>query len=98
MAENKGYLPEYLIIAFFIQVGRALQEAHKDKMVHGDVSAKNIFIQSDGTVRLGGFGITQLVKFRFTDAFEETDTEMGSLHYLSPELIKKAMSAENWRE
>jgi len=38
------------------------------------------------------------VKFRFTDAFEETNTEMGSLHYLSPELIKKAMNGEHWRE
>ena len=47
-AEGREYIPEYLIVAVLIQVGRALSVPHEDKLVHGDVCATNIFIQSDG--------------------------------------------------
>lgn len=65
-----------------IQIGAALEHAHKNKIVHRDVKPQNILITSDGVVKVTDFGIARASSEATQTATSKT---MGSVHYFSPE-------------
>ncbi len=67
------------------QLVSATAHAHKNNIIHRDIKSQNVLVKDDGSVKLSDFGIA------FTgDAQQltQTDTVMGSVHYLAPELAK----------
>ncbi len=64
------------------QVSEALQHAHENNIVHRDVKPQNILITSGGRAKLTDFGIAREAT---TATLTQTDTIVGSVHYLSPE-------------
>lgn len=85
---SRGPLTFDLILAIGVQVARALSAAHAAGLLHRDVKPANIFITTQGLVKLMDFGI---VKKSF-DAEETTSAALtaggqlvGTLSYMSPE-------------
>ena len=78
----RGPLPISEAIETTIQVTKGLEAAHKAGMVHRDVKPANIFITTDGTVKILDFG---LAKFPGQTALTKTGTSMGTAAYMSPE-------------
>ena len=79
----RGALPIDEAIDYMIQLADALYYAHQHGIVHRDVKPENIYVMSDGTVKLGDFGIAQAD----TSASTATRTEIvGSVHYMAPEI------------
>ncbi|OPZ74658.1 MAG: Serine/threonine-protein kinase PrkC [Firmicutes bacterium ADurb.Bin456] len=78
----EGALPQEQVVQIAWQVGEALQHAHENNIVHRDVKPQNILITASGRAKLTDFGIA-----RETTAatLTQTDTVLGSVHYLSPE-------------
>ena len=59
----------------------ALLYIHEKKILHRDIKTQNIFLTSNGTVKLGDFGISKVLENSITSA----NTVVGTPYYLSPE-------------
>jgi len=66
-----------------IQLCDALNYAHQQGVVHRDVKPANVFLLSDGSVKLLDFGIAKLQSSTLT----RTAEVFGSVAYMSPEQV-----------
>ena len=67
------------------QLVSATHEAHKRGIIHRDIKPQNVLVKDDGTIKMVDFGIALA-----HDALQltQSDSVMGSVHYLAPELAK----------
>ncbi len=79
---ESGPLPLPRIAAWAGDLATALGQAHRAKVIHGDVKPANILVTSENQVKLGDFGIAHIS----TQASGSGDV-MGTPAYLSPEQI-----------
>lgn len=86
LVDQKGPLPPEEAIAKILDVIDGLQEAHRLQVIHRDVKPSNCFLEADGRVKVGDFGLAKsLVK----DAhLTKTGAFIGTPHYASPEQVR----------
>ena len=60
----------------------AIQYTHNHKIIHRDIKPQNVFYLSNGTVKLGDFGIAKNEK-----EAENHGKILGSVHFLAPEVL-----------
>ncbi|OPX84205.1 MAG: Serine/threonine-protein kinase PrkC [Pelotomaculum sp. PtaB.Bin104] len=82
LIRSQGVLPADQAVQIARQVGDALEHAHENNIVHRDVKPQNILITSGGRAKLTDFGIARGAT---AATLTQTDTIVGSVHYLSPE-------------
>lgn len=71
-------------IAYAIQIGEALQEAHSKGIVHRDIKSDNIIVNSKSQVKVMDFG---LAKLKGSARLTKTNSTVGTLAYMAPEQI-----------
>ena len=69
---------------WFTQMVLALKHVHDRKILHRDLKCGNIFLTSNGFVKLGDFGIAKVLD---TSA-DMAATIVGTPYYLSPEIVQ----------
>jgi eukaryotic-like serine/threonine-protein kinase len=78
-------------VRLFLQVCAAVRAAHQKLIVHRDLKPGNVFVTSDGTVKLLDFGIAKLMRDE-TLAVQETATQIGhrafTPEYAAPEQLR----------
>jgi eukaryotic-like serine/threonine-protein kinase len=73
------------VVGYAIQIGEALQEAHQKGIVHRDVKAENIMVNSKNQIKVMDFGLAKLKgSFKIT----RTSSTVGTLAYMAPEQIQ----------
>jgi serine/threonine protein kinase len=77
-----GPLPLPRVAAWAGDLATALGQAHRAKIIHGDVKPANILVTSERQVKLGDFGIAH-----FSTQVSGSGNLMGTPAYLSPEQI-----------
>lgn len=65
------------------QAAVALDQVHRQRLVHGDVKPSNLFVEDSGQVKLLDFGATR----RRESLLESLDTAVGTPSYMAPELL-----------
>ncbi|HSQ75368.1 MAG TPA: protein kinase, partial [Bacteroidota bacterium] len=68
-----------------IQIGEALEEAHAKGIVHRDIKAENIMVNSKNQVKVMDFG---LAKLKGSLKLTKTTSTIGTLAYMAPEQIQ----------
>lgn len=68
------------------QLANGLYYAHKKDVVHQDIKADNIFITTEGDLKIGDFGLARLMANKIY--VNPTIKGMGTPAYMSPELCK----------
>jgi len=84
--KQKGQLNEEQAKSLFIPALDAFAYAHKKGIVHRDVKPSNIFITTEGKVKIMDFGIAKLVEDG-SKMLTQTGTQMGTPTYMSPEQV-----------
>jgi serine/threonine protein kinase len=74
-----------IAIDYAIQIGEALQEAHGKGIVHRDVKADNIMVNSKNQIKVMDFG---LAKLKGSLKLTKTSSTVGTLAYMAPEQIE----------
>src|SRR5256886_842073 len=77
-----GPLPIPMVQAIVHQVGSALGYAHKRGVVHRDVKAANVMVDSDGWAVVTDFGIAKVAE---AHGLTVTGATVGTPSYMSPE-------------
>ena len=80
-------LPLPTVVSYVQQVGRALQYAHDQRLVHRDVKPANLLLGRSGEVLLSDFGIALLAQSSRTPAAAGS---AGTITYMAPEQIQGA--------
>lgn len=65
----------------------ALEYAHRAGVLHRDVSPTNVYVTTDGDIKLANFGVARAVADTQTTLTDATRA-LGSAHYFSPEQAK----------
>lgn len=77
-----GFMKEEAVINIAIQICSALAQAHSKQVVHRDIKAQNILIDTDGRIKVADFGIARAAQ---NQTIVKSDEIFGSVHYASPE-------------
>ncbi len=70
---------------YFVEILLGIQHMHEKKVVYRDLKPENIFLDAEGHVKIGDFGLCRLDLGRQ----ERARTFCGSIEYMPPEMINK---------
>jgi len=71
---------ESIIWSIIIQILKGLKALHDMNILHRDIKSANIFLNHDGTVKLGDMNVSKVAKNGFLS------TQTGTPYYASPEV------------
>ena len=86
---QRGRLDMNTAIDFSIQIASGLAAAHENHVIHRDIKPQNIIVGSNGSLKVTDFGIAKAATSNTMST-----TNMGSVHYISPEQARGGYSDE----
>jgi hypothetical protein len=86
VVETCGPLPVQEALARILEIIDGLQEAHRLGLIHRDVKPSNCFVQADGTVKVGDFGLCKSTLS--TDELTSKGMFLGTVLFAPPEQIR----------
>ncbi len=90
LREN-GIVSKELAVLIMKQLVEGIKYAHENNIIHRDLKTQNIMITEEYVVKIMDFGIA--LSSNEAD-MTQTNTIMGSVHYLAPELARGSLATE----
>ncbi|VDG19800.1 serine/threonine protein kinase [Lactobacillus plantarum subsp. plantarum ST-III] [Lactiplantibacillus mudanjiangensis] len=93
----KNYIKEHFplpmpqIVDIMEQILSAVATAHAHNIIHRDLKPQNILIDENGNAKITDFGIAVALS---EHTMTQTNTILGSVHYLSPEQARGSMATK----
>ena len=88
LVKRKGPLPINEAVDMILQIVAGLEAAAAGGVLHRDVKPSNCFIDADGTVKVGDFGLSISTLARRETLLTNTGAMMGTPAYASPEQLR----------
>lgn len=88
VAKN-GPLHPIEAVRIMMQIVSAIATAHQNRIIHRDIKPQNILIDRNGNAKMTDFGIAIALS---ETSLTQTNTLLGSVHYLSPEQARGGMA------
>ena len=100
---RRGTLPTAVVLALARQLMRALDAAHEQGVMHGDVKPANLLLASDGLLKVTDFGVASLVRRPTSSRTSKGSVDdvtgpprlagavVGTPEYMAPELLLGGM-------
>ncbi|MCD8029036.1 MAG: Stk1 family PASTA domain-containing Ser/Thr kinase [Erysipelotrichaceae bacterium] len=85
LIHKRGALHYVEAVDIMKQVVAVTAKAHSMGIIHRDLKPQNVMVTDSGVVKIGDFGIASIQSL---SQVTQTDTIMGSLHYLAPEIAR----------
>ena len=86
---QRGALHPIDAVRIMMQIVSAIAAAHQNRIIHRDIKPQNILIDREGNVKITDFGIAVALS---DTSLTQTNTLLGSVHYLSPEQARGGMA------
>ncbi|MGL4553985.1 MAG: protein kinase domain-containing protein, partial [Gemmataceae bacterium] len=86
LVSSAGPLPVAEAVRHALDVIEGLQEAHAGGMIHRDVKPSNCFLDADGRVKVGDFGLAKTLTGK--EQLTRTGAFLGTFLFASPEQIR----------
>ena len=86
---QRGALHPIEAVRIMMQIVSAIAAAHQNRIIHRDIKPQNILIDREGNVKITDFGIAVALS---DTSLTQTNTLLGSVHYLSPEQTRGGMA------
>ena len=86
---QRGALHPIEAVRIMMQIVSAIAAAHQNRIIHRDIKPQNILIDREGNVKITDFGIAVALS---DTSLTQTNTLLGSVHYLSPEQARGGMA------
>ena len=88
---KKEKICENEIILIIFGICKGLEEIHSKNIIHRDLKPENIFLNKDFKIKIGDFGISK----KFEESNQYAHSQIGTIHYMAPEMIKEKDSKYN---
>lgn len=85
--DHRRFLSTRQIAEVMLKVAEAMSYAHSQGVIHRDIKPANIFIDYQGNVKVGDFGIAAFVNDE--NFVEELSSQSGTIEYMAPERKEK---------
>lgn len=86
LVKQRGPLPYLDALRLISDVAEGLDEAHSHGMIHRDVKPANCYLEKNGCVKVGDFGLARSIMFQ--SDLTSTGGFVGTPLYASPEQIR----------
>jgi serine/threonine-protein kinase len=80
---KQGPMPPRQAAAMMVELARAVQAAHQQKIIHRDIKPGNVLVTAAGTPKLGDFGLAKRLD---GDSHTPSQAVFGTPSYMAPEL------------
>ena len=100
LVRKRGRLPVGSALHYVVQVARALEYAHGQKIIHRDIKPSNLLLDKEGTVKVLDMGLARLnEEVRASDETAEetltgTGQAMGTIDFMPPEQAENTKAAD----
>lgn len=84
-------IPLAQVVDMMEQVLSAVESAHEHGIIHRDLKPQNILIDQNKNLKITDFGIATA---SFDNSLTQTNTLVGSVHYLSPEQARGSVATK----
>jgi serine/threonine protein kinase len=84
----QGVLPPERLSAVLKKAALALDHAHSQGLIHRNLTWESLLLDDEGELKVTGFEIARPAQYLNSEAGQDLDLLLDSIHFMSPELVK----------
>ncbi|HSA23561.1 MAG TPA: protein kinase, partial [Myxococcota bacterium] len=92
---NQGRLPLDQIGELFGKLCRAVDHAHRNRVIHRDLKPENVLFTQGGVLKVVDFGLANILDQNGQWELTRTKVSMGTVNYMAPEQRKDAKHVDH---